>query len=119
MKKKYSLSKKEIVKGKKSFEKIIKTGIKYSSGCLKIYVCICDKKRVGFAVSKKTGKAVVRNKIKRWLREIYRKEKYGLDDKVELIMLVDRFDNDMNYNTLKIDVLNIFEEINEYIKQSR
>jgi len=115
MKKKYSLSKKEIIRSKESFERILKNGKRFARGHLKVFVRSGSKRRIGFTVSSKAGKAVVRNKIKRWLREIYRKEKYVLNDNVEIIMLVDGFDNKMNYNTLKEVILDIFREINENI----
>lgn len=115
MKNKHSLSKKEIIRGKKPFERILKSGKRFVSGYLKIFVCYSGERRAGFAVSSKVGKAVVRNKIKRWLREIYRKEKFALKDRTEIIMLIDGFDEKINYNTLKEDVLTIFREINENI----
>jgi len=115
MKSKYSLPKKEIIKGKKSFERVLTNGIRFTKGYLKIFVFSCDRRRVGFAVSSKVRNAVVRNKIKRWLREIYRKEKCTLKDNAEIIMLIDGFDSKMSYNTLNEDVLNLFRDINENI----
>ena len=118
MKNKYTLTKKEIIKGRKSFERVLKNGRRFEKGHLKIFVCSGRKRKVGFAVSSRIRKAVIRNRIKRWLREIYRKEKYKLRDNVEILMLVDSFDNKMSYNTLKEDVLNIFRDINENIQQT-
>jgi len=116
MKKRYLLSKKEIIKSKKSFERIIKDGIEFKGNYLKIFIYSSDERRVGFAVSKKVGKAVLRVKVKRWLREIYRREKSGLNSKNDLIILIDSFNSNVNYNTLRSDILNIFKEINEYFK---
>jgi len=115
MKSKYSLPKKEIIRGKKSFERVLTNGKRFTKGYLKIFVCSGSERKVGFAISSKVRKAVVRNRIKRWLREIYRKEKYILKDNAEIIMLIDGFDSKMSYNSLKEDVLNIFRDINEDI----
>ena len=117
-KKLYSLPKKEIIKSKKDFEKIIRTGKKFASGHIKAFFQLGDKRRVGFAVSNKIKGAVRRNKIKRWLREIYRREKYTLNDSTEIIILVDYFTKDENFHTLKEEVLQIFKEINENFNKS-
>lgn len=42
--------------------------------------------RVGFAVGKKVGGAVVRNRVKRWLREAVRHEQHGLPP-VDLVLI--------------------------------
>lgn len=57
-----------------SFDYVYKRGKSYSDNNL-VLVCLDGKlplPKVGFVVGKKVGKAVVRNKVKRRLREIFR-----------------------------------------------
>lgn len=117
-KKIYSLPKKEIIKSKKDFERIIRTGKRFASGHLKVFLQFGNNRRVGFAVSSRIKGSVRRNKIKRWLREIYRREKYALKDGTELIILVDDITKDEDFHVLKEKVLQIFKEINENFNNS-
>jgi ribonuclease P protein component len=43
--------------------------------------------RIGVVVSKKTGKAAIRNKIKRWFRELFRKNKNSLPKPYDLVFI--------------------------------
>ena len=70
------LPKENRLKKKKDFEKLLKEGNSFKEKflVLKINKNNLDNNRFGFIVSKKISKkAVIRNKIKRWLREIVRK----------------------------------------------
>jgi ribonuclease P protein component len=42
-------------------------------------------RKFGFAVSRKVGNAVVRNRVKRWLRELYRAHRSELPEIVQMV----------------------------------
>ena len=44
-------------------------------------------RKFGFAVSRKVGKAVVRNRVKRYLREIYRVHRAYLSEDIHLVFV--------------------------------
>jgi ribonuclease P protein component len=83
--KNFSLSRNERVKKKKDFEKVYSSAkILFSSDLLikALYTIDSDKQFLGVkivpAVSKKAGKAVWRNRVKRLIKESYRLNKRGL-----------------------------------------
>ncbi len=53
---------------------------------LKLYVLKSRESRLGLAVSKRLGKAVKRNRIKRILREIFRKNREKFDYQADIII---------------------------------
>ena len=69
-----SLNDKNRVKKRKDFTKVYRQGKSLSAA--NVVVCWrktkCDCYRVGFTVSKKVGNAVIRNKVRRRLKEIVR-----------------------------------------------
>lgn len=42
--------------------------------------------RLGIVVSRKVGPAVLRNRIKRWIREVFRKHKASLPSGVDVVL---------------------------------
>ncbi len=78
-----------IIKENSEFQKVLKSGKWFSSECLVIYVSENEKdeNRVGVAVGKKAGKSVVRNRIKRLIREAYRLNEEKLEKSFDIIIL--------------------------------
>lgn len=72
------------------FQRVYKANKSYANSFLVVYVREHRDnpgRRVGFSVSKKMGKAVQRNRIKRQLREAYRLNQHKLRDDVDLIFI--------------------------------
>ncbi|MDI3548524.1 MAG: ribonuclease protein component [Halanaerobiales bacterium] len=68
-----------------------------------------DKNRVGFSISKKIGKAVVRNKLRRRLREIIRL-KNNLKEGYDLIFIARKPVVKLDYHDLEKNVINLLKK---------
>ncbi|MGC9326812.1 MAG: ribonuclease P protein component [Candidatus Hinthialibacter sp.] len=60
--------------------------------------------RLGVIVSRAVGNAVVRNKIKRWLREIFRRSKSQLSRTVDLVIRTKGVVREAAYSELADDI---------------
>ena len=85
----YELPKEKILRNKIEFSKVYNQGRSYSNQSLIIHVMKSDdvEGKIGFAVGKKIGNAVVRNRIKRLLREVYRLNQHEIQCDVSMILI--------------------------------
>lgn len=135
----FRFPKSERIKSKKLFERTLLFGKKISSKSQKLRCSFIVEElkpenqksciQVAFAVSRKSGKAVWRNRFKRILREIYRLNKHSLIDLLEpnskrlnLIISAFKLNEKVNpklkFRELEKDVLELFEMIKkEIVKQ--
>lgn len=91
------------VRDNRDFTRIIQKGKSLRQDALVIYYARTSAPfKVGIAVSKKVGNAVTRNKIKRQLRAIFRKNK-DLYPNIEIVTVVKKKYLDYSYN--EIDAL--------------
>jgi len=65
-----------------------------------------EQRRVAFAVSKKTGNAVRRNRIKRLLREIYRKNRESIGN-FWIVFIVGKKQEKLTYQKLQDEFLHL------------
>ena len=65
--------------------------------------------RVGLTVSKKVGNSVVRNRVKRWLREGVRHERHRLPGRVDVVLIAHPEAATAGLRALVSDVIAIFD----------
>lgn len=64
-------------------------------------------RRLGLTVSAKVGNSVVRNRIKRWLREIYRHERDRLPPRLDVVLIAKVGADAADYHGLRSQFLEI------------
>ena len=112
------------IKKNNVFRYILKKG-RYAKGNY-IVVHVSDKKVIksqqkdtnylGICVSKKNGNSVNRNKLKRWVREVYKNEENKLKKGYNIVFLYKKttvIDN-LNYNLIKEDIVKSLKELEIY-----
>ena len=83
----FSFKKENRIKSKNDFQIVYKTGRSVVDSMSAMYVLANDEKniKIGFAVGKKMGNAVVRNRVKRLMREVFRHRRSELKDSIHII----------------------------------
>lgn len=85
----YKLSKKIILRKNKNFQSLYFSGKSYANKYIVIYLLPTKEKspKVGFAAGKRLGNAVVRNRVKRLLRETYRLNQQHIRTDLQLLLV--------------------------------
>ncbi len=99
----------------KDFDAVYQTGHFFSCGNISIKVRKNGLKnsRIGFSVGIKfSPKAVTRNKFRRWLREIVKEELGGLENGLDMVIMLKKDAIVSNYKELKQDFKNILKKGN-------
>jgi len=108
------LAKENRLKKKKDFELVFKNGriLKSKNVFLKYLSSEVKERKVGFIVSKKVSKkAVERNKVKRRLREIIRKNKESIKENISIIIIALPSLKNVSFKEMEIEVKNILDLI--------
>lgn len=109
------MKKKDIVKDKKDFTKIIKTGKKVNNLSFVIYYKNNNKdhSRYGISVGTKLGNAVFRNKYKRRIRMLISNNSCLYHKKNDYIILLRKNAKDLDFQDLKQDFNQLFTKLKE------
>jgi ribonuclease P protein component len=70
-----TLRKSEIIRSRDDIDRLFSKGQRIYLAGLTLYLLPAEKARACFIIKKDVGNAVVRNRYKRWFREIYRQNK--------------------------------------------
>ncbi|MHB8171703.1 MAG: ribonuclease P protein component [Thermincolia bacterium] len=98
------------------FQKVFGVGKSMANRYLVVYVLArkndADKKnRIGIAISKKVGKAVQRNKIKRRLKEIWRLNLHKIKDGQDIVIVARVAIVQADYNELEKSFLKLIDKV--------
>jgi ribonuclease P protein component len=63
--------------------------------------------RLGITVSGKVGNSVVRNRIKRWVREFFRRRRHELPAAIDVLVIARKSATDLSFNFVKNELENI------------
>ena len=94
---------------KADFEEVFSKGVRWSTRHLRAVVHEAgrDESRLGLAVSRKVGNAVVRNRLKRRLREIFRVERSLAPAHRDLILIPRPGCSDLDFQKLRLEVIDL------------
>lgn len=108
-----TLSPQERIKKKRDFLLIYRRGKRYRGKYLILIYLPNDLKfsRMAVVTSKKIGNAVKRNKIKRWIRTLYRRNKKLLKNSLDLIIISKKEIQEASWLALKEEYLTAIKSI--------
>ncbi|MGE3164185.1 MAG: ribonuclease P protein component [Planctomycetota bacterium] len=92
------------------FHVIFRCGGRTRSGVFSAVVCATDFgfPRLGLAVSRRVGNAVVRNRVKRRLRELFRRHRAALPGSVDLVVIPQPGAGELPFDQFRAQVLELF-----------
>ncbi|MBV1818775.1 ribonuclease P protein component [Clostridium cochlearium] len=101
----------------KDFRVVYRKGKSYSNELLVLYVYNTknDYTRFGISVSKKVGKSVVRNRVKRLIKESYRLNCHKIKKGYDLIFIARTLSSNKNYTSIENSLINLVKKAGLYI----
>lgn len=99
------------LKKNSEFQRVYKESCSFANYILVCYVLKHPDnpvRRVGFSVSKKMGKAVKRNRIKRLLREAYRLNQHRVVDGIDLVIIPRAKTAEATYGEIEKGMIKLF-----------
>lgn len=102
----------EMIKDKDSFNNIIKKGKFKKNKHFVIYSLpkINEKNKFGIAISKKCGKAFIRNRLKRQTRAIIDSNRNLFQNNLDYIIMIRKGCDEFDYNSLNNSFVTIMKE---------
>lgn len=94
------------------FQKVYKSGKYFISPYTILYILPNNEKdnRLGISISKKVGNSVIRHRIKRLYREVYRNRKKELKKGYDLILVARKKASKLDFNTTTCDLRRLFKK---------
>ena len=116
LRKEKKLKKTKMLKKNFEFKKVLSKGTYYSGDNIEVFILknSLSQNFIGLAISTKVGKAYIRNKIKRLIRENYKNLEESLHNGYSMVFLwkKNRPIEKAKYNAIENDMKKIFDKAN-------
>lgn len=105
------MNKYESLKNNREFRKVYDNGKSLSNKFLVIFYIKNGRSfnRVGFSTTKKLGNAIIRNRVKRLIKEAFRLNSKDMKDGYDIIFLARIHSTAANYSDIEKSVLNLLK----------
>ncbi|MCU9593871.1 ribonuclease P protein component [Caldibacillus thermolactis] len=100
------------IKANKEFQQIYKNGKSFANRQFIIYKYKnqdIDHFRIGLSVSKKIGNAVIRNRVKRYIRQVFTELKEDINDQYDYIIIARKPVAEMDFFQVKKSLIHVMK----------
>ena len=105
------MKKKEIIKKSLDYTNIINKNNKIKNKYYSIFYVKSENTLFGISIPKKTGNAVVRNKIKRQIKNIIDKNKINIQNKYNYVIIIRKEILELPYLEMEKELISLFKKI--------
>jgi len=106
----YTFSRSERLRKSSDFDRVYSSGKRFTSSTLTVIfdASPVGATRVGLSVGRRIGKAVVRNRVKRLLREAFRLNKHRVKKGYDIILVARKGVEELNFRQVEALVMDLF-----------
>lgn len=108
------MKKNKIIKKSQEYTNIINMGNVVKNKYFSIFYKKDNSKKYGISVPTKTGKAVIRNKIKRRVKNIIDNNEKYIQNNYNYVIITKRAILDLSYEEMEESLMYLFNKIGEY-----
>ena len=105
------MNKEKIIKESKTFTEIINTSNSVKNKYFSIYYQKSEKNKYGITIPKKTGKANVRNKIKRRIKNIIITNEKYIQTNFNYVIIIKEAILNLDYSSMEKELLDLLKKV--------
>lgn len=105
------MNKEKIVKKSEDFTKIINQGKSIKNQYFSIFYLESNKTQYGITIPKKVGKAHIRNKLKRQIKNIITTNEKSIQTNINYVIIIKECSKKLDYFNLEKELLNLIKKV--------